>query len=295
MRKESEFIESLELREKMINRLEVLDKVGDLLLLPNTEFATTEQVARYFKVGIEAIQSLIKDNRDELTSNGFGIRKRKEILNVLEGQLEIKIPNRGMNLFPKRAILNVAMLLRDSEVAKEIRVKLLDIVQDVSEGKDNIIENIIEEIDREKSLQMELGIAICSGDMPRVIEITTEINKIRNEREEKYKIRIDDLETEIDILKTNSLTIIESRSVINRLVRIIAMKEFNGIFGRAWGELYSKVNYKLNTNIKARNRKSGQSILDVVTDEELQSMELIVKAWANELGVDIKKELKLAS
>lgn len=53
-------------------------------------------------------------------------KKGKTILKVQNETLEI--PNRGLRLFPKRAILRIGMLLRDSEVAKEIRTRLLDIV-----------------------------------------------------------------------------------------------------------------------------------------------------------------------
>lgn len=288
MRKENELIEQKELREQMIDRVEVLDRVKELILLPNTEYATTEQVARYFEVGLEAIQSLIKDNRSELTTNGFGIRKRKEILNVLKEQLEINIPNRGMNLFPKRAILNVAMLLRDSEVAKEIRTRLLDIVQNVSEGKDDIVENIVDEISEEKQLMLDRVEAEINGDWDKVSVVNAKLFALKNKR-------IKDLEDQIDILKTNSLTIAESRVVINKLVRLVAMKEYNGVFGKAFGDLYKQVNYKLGINLKARNKTSRQTILDVMSEDEIKSTEVIVKCWADEVGIDVERELNLAS
>ena len=47
MTNEFQLVEKRELREEFIGRMEVLDKVGDLILLPSTEFATTEQVATY--------------------------------------------------------------------------------------------------------------------------------------------------------------------------------------------------------------------------------------------------------
>ena len=46
-----------------------------------------------------------------------------------------KFANRSNLLFPKRAILNVGMLLRDSAVAKEVRNRLLDIVHDAEAVK----------------------------------------------------------------------------------------------------------------------------------------------------------------
>ena len=42
MTNEFQLVEKRELREEFIGRMEVLDKVGDLILLPSTEFATTE-------------------------------------------------------------------------------------------------------------------------------------------------------------------------------------------------------------------------------------------------------------
>ena len=130
MKNENQLLENKELREKNLGRVEVLDQVKELLMLGDTEFATTEMVAKYYEVKLEAIQSLIKDNREELLNNGFKLYKRSEILNVLKGQLEITIPNRGLNLFSKRAILNVGMLLRDSKIAQELRSRLLDVVHD---------------------------------------------------------------------------------------------------------------------------------------------------------------------
>lgn len=52
-----------------MNRREVLDRVGGLLLLPNTEPATMKQIAEFYGVDVEVIKSLIKRNRTELESN----------------------------------------------------------------------------------------------------------------------------------------------------------------------------------------------------------------------------------
>lgn len=55
-----------------INRTEVLDIVGGLLLLPNTELvATTKQVAEFYGVPINTMQSVMKNNRVELEANGM--------------------------------------------------------------------------------------------------------------------------------------------------------------------------------------------------------------------------------
>lgn len=79
MVKEVGLLQKKEVREEYMTRLEVLDSVGELLMLPNTEMATVKQVAEYFGVGERAITSLIFDNKDEMESNGYKVYKGGEI------------------------------------------------------------------------------------------------------------------------------------------------------------------------------------------------------------------------
>ena len=69
--KELDLIENQDIREKMISNVSVLEKVKDLLLLGDSEFATTQQVADYYEVGLEAIKTLAVNNREELLNNGL--------------------------------------------------------------------------------------------------------------------------------------------------------------------------------------------------------------------------------
>ena len=286
--KENQLLENKEVRNQVISRVEVLEQVGELLLLPNTELATTEMVARYYVVEVDTIKKIISRNKDELLTNGYRLYKKSEIEEILKGHnvtLEISVPNRGMNLFSKRAILNIGMLLRDSEIAKELRSRLLDIVHDSEEGKGDI-NAIIEEISEEKQLMLKRIEAEMNGNFDEVCVINAQLFALKNKR-------IKDLEDEVKVITENSLTIKESRKVINRLVRLIAMKDYGNMFSKAYGDLYSKVNYQLGINIKARDKKASQSYIDTLTEEETFKVEKIVRTWANKVGIDIKKELKI--
>lgn len=55
---ENELLEKKDLREEMIGKVEVLDKVKKLILLPDTEYATKKQVAKYYEVKVDAIESI---------------------------------------------------------------------------------------------------------------------------------------------------------------------------------------------------------------------------------------------
>lgn len=267
----------------------MLDKVKQLILLPNTEYATTKMVAEYYGVGIEAINSLIKDNREELNSNGLKLHKRSEILKVLEGHLEnFTVPNRGMLLLTKRTILNVGMLLRDSEVAKEIRTYLLNVEHDTQEKSPEVIDNIVEEIDEEQRLQTNVGMAFIDGDPTKILLATQGLHRYIVSLKDK---RIQQIESEKEIIITNALTIKDSRKIINAISRAIASNTGRK-FGEVYGELYKKLNYKLNINIKARCTDKKKP-LDVMTDGEMFECEKICRSWAMDLGLDVEKIVKL--
>lgn len=110
----------------------------------------------------------MNDNREELQSDGLKNLTGKETKEILvksceditnyRGYFEAdgqKFANRSNLLFPKRAILNVGMLLTQSEVAKELRSRLLDIVHDaeevITDNGNTVVGNVVEEILDEKA------------------------------------------------------------------------------------------------------------------------------------------------
>ena len=120
--------ESRTLRDQHSARTDVLDRVKALSLLPDGVHATTEIVASYYEVGVEAIKSLVKENRDELEANGYRALRGADLREFVGSQRDLANPKaRSMALFDRRAILNVGQLLRDSEVARRVRTYLLDV------------------------------------------------------------------------------------------------------------------------------------------------------------------------
>ncbi|BCL21682.1 restriction endonuclease [Streptomyces tuirus] len=122
---ETALLESPTLRGSVLDRTDVLDKVKALSLLPDGMHVTTAMVASYFDVGLEAIKSLVKDHRTELEASGYRLLTGEE-LRSFKNLSGIQSRTRSLALFPRRAVLNIAMLLRDSEVARQVRVYLLD-------------------------------------------------------------------------------------------------------------------------------------------------------------------------
>lgn len=118
-------IESKSLRESVIDRTEVLEKVKNLSMLPDGLDVSIEMAANYYEVGKEAINSCIKDNRSELEADGLKVLKGNELRSFKDISV-IGKNARSFTIIPRRALLRIGMLLRDSVVAQTVRTYLLD-------------------------------------------------------------------------------------------------------------------------------------------------------------------------
>lgn len=112
-------------RDALADRADVLDRVGALMLLPGDAFATTDLVAGYYGVDRKTVEKLVERNLDEVASDGFRVVRGSELTDIVSvSALDRRIS--ALAVFPKRAILRVGMLLRDSSVARKVRDALLD-------------------------------------------------------------------------------------------------------------------------------------------------------------------------
>ncbi|MEV0689217.1 restriction endonuclease [Streptomyces sp. NPDC050388] len=130
MIKESVLLESPSLRSSVLDRTDVLDRVKALSLLPDGMHVTTAMVAVYFEVADTVVNNLLSRHRQELQSNGMRVLRGSELQNFKELNLSSyghPQPRSALAIWSRRAVLNVAMLLRDSEVARQVRVYLLDV------------------------------------------------------------------------------------------------------------------------------------------------------------------------
>lgn len=297
-------LENKESREQMIDRIDILDRVGTLLLLPSTNMATRQQVADYFKVQEGAIRQLEARHSDEIESDGFRLYSRKEIENFINEQdvrLEkeskvtriydennncVNVANRGLVLYTKRSILRIGMLLRESPVAQEVRNRLLDIIYDIEKEKPQIINNIVNEIRTEQAITADIIQAMYEGDYAKESQLKTELLGLRTKR-------INELENINKTITTNAVTIQDTRLVINRIVRFMADKRYHQNFKACWKYVWTIANYKLHINVKNRVKKKYEYLIDTLSNEELKQMELMVRNWCVEFGYDVEAVLKL--
>ncbi|MFB7899016.1 hypothetical protein ACFC1B_22090 [Streptomyces xiamenensis] len=135
MIKEQALLESRTLRENVRGRTETLDKVKALTLLPNGLHVTTALVATYFVVHSNTIRALVTRHREELTNSGLTVLQGSDLQDFESDTMSLsnesypQAKRRRLTLYTRRTVLNIAMLLRDSPVAREVRAYLLDAVE----------------------------------------------------------------------------------------------------------------------------------------------------------------------
>ncbi|WP_051797268.1 phage antirepressor KilAC domain-containing protein [Catenuloplanes japonicus] len=112
-------------RDRYAGRVDALDKVKALVLLPDDVHATTEMVAAYYEVPIKTVRSVVVDHRAELEISGYQVITGQPLsrLKELSG---IATRSPSLALFPRPAVLRVGMLLRDSPVAVDVRTYLIE-------------------------------------------------------------------------------------------------------------------------------------------------------------------------
>jgi ribosomal protein L17 len=289
-----QILEDKDLREKLINRLEVLDKVKQVVTMPNTDLLTVEQVADYYEADVKAIDAITYRHYDELAEDGYKTYLRSELvqlLNLQDADLKtlrgrtiatidnqtIVIPNRGLRLFTRRALLRVGMLLRDSEVAKRVRTYLLD------------VENLATTEQKIQDIQEEDRLLLAVIKAKTLDERLAAMNELY-QYIDRYKAQVDYLVKENNLL-ARGISSWPTRQAINKLVRKLAYSRYEGNFKAAWERLYDELLYKHNVNVRARiNRKGGQTttLFDVLSDDE------VVKAFQSALVLCKEAEIDVS-
>lgn len=134
-------------RQNILNNSYAIDEIKDQLRLDGVEYIgdtifTKEQIANFFNVDVRTIERCIEGNKEELEKNGYRILKGKELKSFKEAiskvdGTDINVGSKvsQLSIFTFKTLLNISMLLTESEKAKEVRSVMLDIAIDVINKK----------------------------------------------------------------------------------------------------------------------------------------------------------------
>lgn len=290
-----DIINSKETRQALMERIEVLDKVKSLFLIPGHEVMTTKQVAEYFEVDEAVIRQLYVRNREEIDSDGvamkksgdFGsdnlsrpnIHKRGCVVFEYNG-VQFEVNNSGTRCFSRRAILRIAMLLRDSRVAQEVRTQLLNVFEN---AEDDVK---VSDIDDEQILMGEFSKALLSGNTEETIRAFSRIQAFHNRHVTKLTEENDKLK-EVNQLLAEGVSLWDNHAVLNAMVRAAAFNRYGGNFTKAWGTYYKRLNYTAGIHVKARHG-DGSYIDRIEPDEWIKALQ-VAAAWLIELHIDVSQ------
>lgn len=125
-------------RQNVLNNPVALETIQEYIGLSgmffNEEYVfTKEMLASFYNISDATIERYLEGNTDELNHNGYHVLKGKKLKAFREefgGVINITSKTRQLGIFNFRAFLNLGMLLVESEKAKALRSKILDIVID---------------------------------------------------------------------------------------------------------------------------------------------------------------------
>lgn len=285
---EIDLVDNKNLRDSNIDRTEVLDKVKSVLLLPSFEVATLQMVSDFYEAPLETIKKLVARYRNELNEDGIYMLTRNKVkkvsnLPIRESQRSIEmdvspdysitIQNRGVLVLPKRAILRVGMLLRDSQIAREVRTQILNVLDATPDSLKT------QAIDEEQSLLMEITKAMMNGDAVAASKATADMVAYKNRHIAAIEASNKQIEAENSVLQRN-LMVRTPRKAIRELVTLYC-KAVKADIQRTWQVIYNELNYNHGINVKSRKTKSGKPantplVSFLNTDEQLLVIAIIV-------------------
>lgn len=144
MSKNMALVESRTLREAHIDRVEVLDKVKKLALLPGDVNTSIELTAEYYEVGQKTIEKTIERYRDEVERDGLRVLRGRE-LSDFKSEGVIGKNAASFTIVPRRAVLRIGMTLEKSPIATAIRDYLLDTEEQAEHRKPFSIDGMSED------------------------------------------------------------------------------------------------------------------------------------------------------
>ena len=199
--------------EGRVNLVEMLKKYGEIV-----DYMTEPMVADFYKVTNKTIHNIGDRNKEELEQYGYKVYKKSEVEKLLKPQGEVleNVPNRGLRLYPIKAIIVIGMILTESEVAEYLRKDIIDILfkeKPQLTKKEELQLAILNGDDLEKISALQEYKTLVVDEATKPLIETIEQNEPKVEYHDKV-LNVDKLVTTTDIAKDLGMT---ARELHNKL------------------------------------------------------------------------------
>lgn len=246
----NDILEKEELRQEILNNsrsLNIMNKYKTITTISNTEYETLDRVAKYFEVDYDCIRMTVKRHKEELIKNGLLILSPKDTRSFLPDILSVKtfrggfeVDNRKFNnrhnyLVNKRCFLNIAMLLRDSKVAQEIRGKMLDIILNGNSNNETLNTELLDKIEKQNKtinelLKMIEGLSDKIDDLNKSSKTLTTKNNdmtvINITNLDKFKTYLNSLDDNVTMSKKEYIDLFNKYEFYHKKIGITLFNKF---------------------------------------------------------------------
>jgi len=261
-------------RQNILNNDYALEKVELHLALgglmwKDEHIFTKAKVAQLLTIEIRTIERYLEQNRDELVKNGYRVLKGEEFKKFKEYVSDIHVGDMlktpSLAIFSFRAVLNLAMLITESDKAKRIRSKILDIVLDVmaqksggetkyiNQREDNYLTSSYKEFSyrQEFTNALDFYLDMNSFKYAKYTNKIYEIVFLENAKEYKKVLDLKEKESVKETLYSEVLTVIASiengisedmRKEYEKLGRKLTPEELDRLFEETTENPYLKPN-----------------------------------------------------
>ena len=219
-------------RQNILNNLDAISNIQEYLGVKGMLFYgeyrfTKEQVADFYKVDTSTIDSYLSQYEKELKHNGYELFKGKKLKTFKDefgGIINIQSKTTQLGLLNFRTFLNLGMLLVESEMAKAIRSKMLDIVIDtinkrlggstkyINQRDEDFFHTIIKEPIYRKEFTTALHEHLNMGNYKYAYYTDAIYKCIFHENAKQYKqiLKLEEQENPRDTMYSEVLTLIAS-------------------------------------------------------------------------------------
>ena len=220
-----ELVETAVARQNILNNslavVEIQKVVGfNGVLFENEHKFIKRQIANFFDVTERTIDNCIEKNNVELSRNGYEVLKGKRLIDfklvyekAFGNETDFVTKTTVLGVFNFRTLINIAMLLNDSEKARQLRSVILDIVIDtinkrtggntkyINQRDDDYIVNMMRGEDYRKEFTDALRDCIDMGNFKYMVYTDKVYNSIFKENAAEYR-RILKLEKDENVRQT---------------------------------------------------------------------------------------------
>lgn len=276
-------VDNHDLRNELIARTEVLDKVKKLLLIPEMNCMTIRQVADYYEVDFDTLRKCYMRNRLEIDTDGVVTKTPTIFKEIFKGT--------SCPIKDEKDFNRTTCSVKDEEISNKTNCPIKNFEQQHGKLIVQIDDNTRLEIPNRGikcfSKRAVLRIGMLLRDSKIAQEVRTQLlNIVEHTAEEKPELLTQDIDDE-EKLQAAIGKAFATRKMFNRVMRKFA-STLHISFGVAFSMLYKQLSYRYGIDLKKRGDRKTPYI-QYIKDDEWDKVQKVIVAILEKYNVNVKE------